>query len=103
MQLMFKGMSNPAQPPTQESASASALGAPSGTPKSLNKEKYLRILQTEGLNAAVTQLHQDMWALEFVCFEGVKGYQPQIFEDLKEYRKFSVELWDKTRDPQYKP
>ncbi len=72
-------------------------------PKSLDQEKYFRILATEGLNAALTELHQDMWKLEFECFEGPKGYQPQIFEDLKQYRHFSVSLWNRNRDPGIKP
>jgi hypothetical protein len=72
------------------------------SPKSLDKEKYYRIMEFEGLNAALTALHQDMWSIEFDCFEGQKGYQPQVFEDLKAYRQFSLDLWDKKFDPKVK-
>ena len=68
-----------------------------------DKQKYLRILENEGLNAALTTLHKDMWTLEFETFEGQKGYQPQLFEDLKLWRDFSLELWDKKFDSNIKP
>ena len=68
----------------------------------LDRQKYLKILENEGLNSALTTLHQDMWSLEFECFEGQQGYQPKVFEDLKEWRKFSLELWDKKFDDNVK-
>ena len=83
--------------------SSPSLSSLTGAMKSFNREKYLRILESEGINAAVTQLHKDMWTIEFDCFEGPKGYQPGIFEELKKYRALSIELWDKTRDPKFKP
>lgn len=64
-----------------------------------DRAKYLQITQTDGLNAALTQLHKDMWELEFETFEGAKGYRPELFEELKVWRKFSLELWDKKLDP----
>ena len=73
------------------------------TPQSLDREKYLRIIENEGLSSALTALHQDMWAIEFDCFEGAEGYRPQVFQDLKAYRQFSLELWDKKFDAQLKP
>ena len=60
----------------------------------LDKEKYLRLAKSDGLSAAITQLHLDSNDMEFETFEGTKGYQPELFEYMKEVRKFSVELWD---------
>lgn len=59
-----------------------------------NKEKYLKIYETEGESAAITALHHDMKEIEFNCFESAKGWQPDLYEQLKEYRAFSLELWD---------
>lgn len=59
-----------------------------------DREKYLMILQAEGLNAALTALHREIERLEFETFEGREGWQPEIFEQLKEIRTFSRELWD---------
>ena len=60
----------------------------------LDKDKYLRILKSEGLSAAITRLHLDSNDVEFEIFEGTNGYQPDLFEYMKEVRRFSVELWD---------
>jgi hypothetical protein len=62
--------------------------------RKLDKEKYYRILKSEGLSAAITQLHRDSNELEFELFEGAKGYQPDLWEYMKEVRRFSVELWN---------
>jgi hypothetical protein len=59
-------------------------------------------MENEGLNAALTTLHQDMWSLEFECFEGQRGYRPELFETLKEWRGFSLELWEKKFDDNVK-
>ena len=60
----------------------------------LNKEKYLQIARTQGAQAALTQLHKDTERWEYQTFEGDKGYQPEMFEDLKDVRAFSRELWE---------
>ncbi len=62
--------------------------------KHLDREKYLKIASTLGYSEAITTLHADMEAMEQECFEGVDGYQPGIFEELKAWRVFSRELWD---------
>ena len=61
----------------------------------LNKEKYLRILNSNGLAAALTALHHDKEKFEFETFEGSKGYQRDTWDFLEEVRNFSIELWDK--------
>lgn len=60
----------------------------------LDKEKYLKILKTDGLSAALTTLHRDSWEWEHETFEGQAGWQPDMYEKLEEVRKFSRELWD---------
>jgi hypothetical protein len=60
----------------------------------LNKQKYYDILKDEGLSAALTQLHRDKEQMEFVTFEGEKGYQREYWDHLAEYRLLSRELWD---------
>jgi len=60
----------------------------------LDKEKYIQILKTQGLSAAITTLHRDSDVLELETFEGQKGYQPEMYEDLKGIRDFSRELWN---------
>ena len=59
----------------------------------LDREKYFTVLRKDGLSTALTALHRDMEQLEFECFEGQAGYQPEFYERLKEYRDFSRELW----------
>lgn len=59
-----------------------------------SKEKYLQIAKTEGAEAALTQLHKDTIGWEIESFEGEKGYQPAMWNDLHEVRAFSRELWD---------
>jgi len=60
---------------------------------SLNKEKYLSIAKERGHSAALTELHMDMEKMEQECNEGKGGFKPEMFEDLKKYREFSLELW----------
>jgi hypothetical protein len=60
----------------------------------LDKEKYIAIARSEGVNAALTALHQDTNHWEIETFEGEKGFQPQMFQDMIEVRNFSRELWD---------
>lgn len=60
----------------------------------LDKEKYLRIAKTEGVQVALTQLHRDTIGWENETFEGASGYQPEMFKDLMDVRAFSRELWE---------
>lgn len=59
-----------------------------------DREKYLRILKTDGPNAALTLLHAEMGEWEKDTFEGEKGYQPEMWKDLAEARQLSRELWE---------
>jgi hypothetical protein len=61
----------------------------------IDKEKYYSIHAKEGLAAAITALHHDMWQAELSTFEGEKGFQPKEWDRLEEMRKFSIELWDR--------
>lgn len=62
----------------------------------LDKEKYLTLLRTQGVNAAITQLHRDTERWEYNTFEGEKGWSPDDWEALKEVRVFSRQLWDES-------
>jgi len=64
-------------------------------PFHLDREKYLAILESDGLPAAITQLHLDTERLEHETFEGREGWQPELFEYLNQVREFSRELWGK--------
>jgi hypothetical protein len=57
------------------------------------RDKYLRILRSQGVNEALTVLHRDIERWEFDTFETPEGYQPEMFTDLIEVRQFSRELW----------
>jgi hypothetical protein len=59
----------------------------------LDREKYIRILRSEGVNAALTALHADTDFMELETFEGEKGFQPEMWNDLEKVRNFSRELW----------
>lgn len=60
----------------------------------LDREKYLKILRTNGYSAALTQLHLDKNEMEIETFEGQEGYQREMWNYLQEVRDFSLELWD---------
>ena len=60
----------------------------------LDREKYLNILRTQGLAAALTALHRDRDGFEFETFEGQAGYQPESWGHLLEVNQLSRELWD---------
>ncbi len=64
--------------------------------RALDKERYFQILRTNGLHAALTELHREKEQLEFVTFEGEKGYRPELFQKIEEYCEFSRELWNTT-------
>lgn len=51
-------------------------------------------MESEGIQATLTRLHQDSNQWEIEAFEGPKGYQPEMWTELDEVRKFSRELWE---------
>ncbi len=59
-----------------------------------DKEKYLKIMKSQGVQAALTALHKDTNKWEIYSFEGEKGYQPKIWQELEKVREFSRSLWD---------
>lgn len=58
------------------------------------REKYLAVLESEGLSAALTCLHRDIEEIEFQAFDGTEGWKPELFEKLKSIRELSRELWN---------
>ncbi len=66
---------------------------PSATAE-FTKQKYLDLAKSAGVQAAVNQLHHDLWNLEQECFDTPNGYQPEVWKQLNELRLFSRELWD---------
>ncbi len=66
----------------------------------LDKQKYLNIVEKKGLSEALALLHDDMEALEQECFEGLQGWQPDLYESIKDFRDFSVELWKHRYGPE---
>ena len=60
----------------------------------LDRQKYVSILKSEGISAALTALHRDIERVEFETFEGREGWKPELFEELKQIRGWSRELWD---------
>ncbi len=63
-----------------------------------DREKYLSILKTEGLPAALTALHKDQERFEFETFEGTEGFQREMWDDLEAVRSFSRELWTRAAE-----
>ena len=68
-----------------------------------SKEKYIHIMEAEGISAALTQLHHDTIRWEHEAFEGREGYQPQMWGVLHQVRDFSRELWEISLMTQEKP
>ena len=66
----------------------------------LDREKYLKILKSDGLSAALTALHRDTERVEYQAFEGRDGYRPDVIDYLERVRDFSRELWRTSIDPQ---
>ncbi len=64
----------------------------------IDREKYLQIARTHGAQVALTELHRDIERWEFESFEGEKGYQPQMIDDLEKVREFSREIWQTALD-----
>lgn len=60
----------------------------------LDQEKYIRIARTQGHQAALTQLHRDTERWEFDCFEGKKGWNPEMWKALDAVRSLQRELWN---------
>lgn len=50
-------------------------------------------MNTQGANTALTALHADIELWEQETFEGQKGYQPEMWNELSVARAFSRELW----------
>ena len=59
-----------------------------------DREKYVQLLKADGISAALTALHKDIERIEFETFEGQQGWRPELFEELKQIRAFSREIWD---------
>lgn len=59
-----------------------------------DREKYLAIVRSQGVEAALTQLHRDTTQWEVEAFEGPKGWQPDLWKKLQDVRDFSRELWE---------
>lgn len=59
-----------------------------------DKEKYLQIMRSSGVNEAITLLHLDIKNWEVEAFEGEEGYQADMIQDLMDVRTFSRELWE---------
>lgn len=60
----------------------------------IDREKYLQIARTEGVNAALTRLARDTERWEWDTFEGEGGWKPTQFEAMRKVREFSRELWE---------
>lgn len=59
-----------------------------------DREKYIQIMRTQGIQEALTALHLDTERWEVQTFEGDAGYQPEMWKDLLAIREFSRELWN---------
>ncbi len=59
-----------------------------------DKDKYIRIMRSEGINAALTALHRDTTGWEYDAFEGDKGWQPDMWREIEDVRVFSRDLWE---------
>ena len=59
-----------------------------------DKEKYIEIIKSKGLPAALTALHHDLDLLENTTFEGRAGWQPEMWNAMHAMRDFSRDLWD---------
>jgi hypothetical protein len=58
------------------------------------KEKYVQLMKSQGISSTLTQLQKDTSEWEYQAFEGEKGYQPEMWNELQKVREFSRELWD---------
>jgi hypothetical protein len=60
---------------------------------SLDRQKYLEILNSQGVSAALTVLHRDMAIVEYEAFEGDRRAESERLGVLTEMRDFSREIW----------
>jgi hypothetical protein len=60
----------------------------------VDREKYLKIAEEEGADAALNALHQEIREWELETFEGKLGYRPELYEEMKKLREFSRELYN---------
>lgn len=67
-------------------------------PFSFDREKYLTLVRTQGVEAAITQLHRDTAQWEVEAFEGPEGWRPVMWSRLHQVRDFSRELWQMALD-----
>jgi len=51
-------------------------------------------MKSKGISAALTALHEDTAKLEHQAFESEGGFQPELWEQINEVKKFSRELWE---------
>jgi hypothetical protein len=65
----------------------------------IDREKYFQILETQGLSAALTELHRDQAEFEFETFETQGGYSPEKWRLMNEARALSRELWLRVQAP----
>jgi len=56
------------------------------------REKYLKIVKIEGLDKAISTLHNYLNTVETHVFDG--GFSQDRFEELQTLRELSRELWD---------
>lgn len=59
-----------------------------------SRDKYIQVLESQGLHAAITALHDDLRELEQECFETPEGYNAALYDTMRLMRSFSTELWD---------
>lgn len=69
----------------------------------IDKQRYLDLMRTDGVNAALTELHKDTNVWEIETFEGDQGYSPEMWKDLEEVRTFSRELWEAALNKSHVP
>jgi hypothetical protein len=60
----------------------------------LNRQKYLDLVQSQSISAALTALHRDMAIVEYQAFEGNRKHEPEMLDQLNAMRDFSRELWE---------
>lgn len=65
-----------------------------------DRGKYLNLAKSDSIQKAVTTLHQDIWEVEYRCFENQNGYDSNLWKQLTSMRLFSRELWDLKLKPQ---
>lgn len=64
------------------------------------RSKYLKLAQAEGLDKAVTALHNLIGQLEPRMYDG--GYAPERLEKVEFLRSLTRELWAMRLDPNVK-